>query len=132
MRALLDTDLILNVFLCRHLPQFRIDEVLSHLKRQKNQLYVTELCLEKISFYLGRNDSQLAESVISYLTEKLEINIIQVEPKDIIDLNTYQFYNLDTLSEAISGIKNDIDCVITLKPELYTGLALQVISVGLL
>jgi len=136
LKIMLSTELVLDLFLCRYYSADELNKILSWLEdtasSEQVQLYISKTCFEMIHLYLGCFNAQAAEEALIFLEHHLGIEVFDID----LDVRSIQF-NLkfpcvDYLFEIKGAQNNEIDLVVTLRPDLYFESNLRVTSSGLL
>lgn len=131
MKILVDSDWILELLVNRHQYAQEAEKLLTMLnKRSPAQIYITELCLDKINSFLGKEDSQLVQDAVLWVKNLVNNRILPFS-NDVRDYaSNLPIKDFESAVEVAIARKENIGAIITLNPEIFTGANLPVLSSG--
>jgi uncharacterized protein YjbI with pentapeptide repeats len=119
---LIDRDLVTKLFLDSENKYDWIEKYFSFLKSENVKFYITSLAIARLQFYLGIENSQVAENAVIWLEENLNIQVIDINREDILKLLDYSSFDFDYDVELIASKRLELDGILSLFPERYTHL----------
>lgn len=130
MTVLLDADVILELFINRSGYVEDAERLLMEIEQSPQiEIYVTELCLKKISFYLTQPESNLAEDAIAGIKAMLNNRIISIDHSHIEQARRISIHDFDSAVELACATAMNFNAIVTQNPEKFTGAKLPVLSI---
>lgn len=129
MKILVDSDWILELLVNRHQYGKEAEKLLKILDEQSQaQVYATELCLDKINSFLGKEDPQLGRDAVSWVKDLLNGRILPFN-NSIRDLaSNLLIKDFESAVEVAVAKQENIGAIITLNPEIFTDANLSILS----
>lgn len=128
MRVLIDSNLILELFINHNGYAKDAERVLSAANSKKNEIYVSDLCFQTICFYIEKLDLQRSKDIISQI-EKI-LGIINIKHKHIVQAFANFNCKRDSAIEIACAIDNNIGAIVTHNPQDFSRAKLSVLSVS--
>jgi hypothetical protein len=124
---LADADLILEFFANRGGYVEHVEALFETMQQSDElQVYITDHCLEKVRFYLSRQDDSLGDEAVTMLETLFEGRIISINQSFIERARHSPLKDFESAIEAVCAIERDLKAIVTHTPENFAGVALPI------
>jgi hypothetical protein len=124
---LADADLILEFFANRSGYVEHVEALFDTMQQSDElQVYITDHCLGKVRFYLSRQDDSLGDEAVTMLETIFEGRIISINQSFIERARHSPLKDFESAVEAVCAIERDLNAIVTLTPEKFSGVDLPI------
>jgi uncharacterized protein YjbI with pentapeptide repeats len=117
-RILIDSCLVLDIFLGRNEYKNIVDRVISFTTLNDIKIYITSLSIFKLNFYLGTEKPDILDRAIIWLKQELKAHTIVAELEDILEISS-KCIDIDSELEVLAVKKQKLDGILTLSEHKY-------------
>jgi phycoerythrin alpha chain len=121
MRVLVDADLVLELFTNRAGYAEAAETLLNVTALGTEQLYVTDQCLEKVCFYLGKPDPKLGLEAAARVAQMVNGNIILIQQPHIEVARNLPLEDFDAAVEVACAKVMHFHGIVTHRSETFKG-----------
>jgi phycoerythrin alpha chain len=121
MRVLVDADLVLELFTNRAGYAEAAETLLSVTALGTEQFYVTDQCLEKVCFYLGKPDPKLGLEAAARVAQMVNGNIILIQQPHIEMARNLPLEDFDAAVEVACAKVMHLHAIVTHRPKTFDG-----------
>ena len=116
MNIVIDTDLILEVFLDRNKLGKEAKKIWNYFYSGQYHGYINAIGLERLYLYIEKfGDADIAEETIWLI--KNEFKIISIDSKILQEARLLKCQDFESALEIVCAKKNNIDAILTQKPQ---------------
>jgi hypothetical protein len=128
IKVLIDTDLILELFIHRSGFVEQAEALFDTLKSENIQAYITDQCLNKLYMYPSTPDPQVGIDTVCFIKSIFEQNIISITYAHLVDARSLPVQDFDSSVEVACGVEKGCDAIITQYAENFNGSTLAIWS----
>lgn len=133
MKILVDSDWILELLVNRSQYGEKAEKLLKILNEcSQAQVYATELCLDKINSFLGKEDLQLGRDAVSWVKDLLNDRILPFNKSIRDSARKLCIKDFESAVEVAIAKEENIGVIITLNSEIFAGANLPILDSNLL
>jgi uncharacterized protein YjbI with pentapeptide repeats len=126
---LIDASTVIEIFLNRIKYSNALSHLVKVLEREDVYVFISEYSVAKIRFYLEEVKPRLAETALTWLSEELNAVVLIVKSESLVELQSQSYKSFDVAVELAAAHEKGLSTIVTLRPELYAGTGISVISV---
>jgi predicted nucleic acid-binding protein len=127
---LVDFSLLLELFYNRAHHASAVGRFIELVQNDRTKLYVTHLAVERLRFYLGRKDPQIAEDALIWLEQTLNVRVLDITDAIFDEGLAMEWDSIDNAVELLAAARHDVDALVSLYPKHYPDCNFPVLAVG--